>query len=174
MNEMTAELLFDVVRRLEKCIVSRSSPAIVALQGARTLVLSDYDHSRDISSAAAFERRAALKAREIAAIRWVLAVPQVWVFTPPDAVSVRAVSNHPLREGEQEAITWMSFDRGAGVDYGRVAYARRPNGDPVFEEPEMFQIGIRPTPASPGYTLLQAFLTELGEGTEPTPKGVGS
>ncbi|GLX04600.1 hypothetical protein Misp03_15270 [Microbispora sp. NBRC 16548] len=38
----------------------------------------------------------------------------------------------------------MSFDRGDGIDYGRVAYARRPSGEPVFEEPEIFEIGIRP------------------------------
>jgi hypothetical protein len=53
-----------------------------------------------------------------------------------------AVSNHPLREGEQEAITWMSFDRNDGIDYGRVAYARCPNGVPVFEEPEMFTLEV--------------------------------
>jgi hypothetical protein len=79
-----------------------------------------------------------------------------------------------LREGEQEAITWMSFDQEAGVDYGRVAYARRPNGDPVFEEPEIFQIGIQPTPASPGYALLQACLADLGDDTEPAPEGADS
>lgn len=170
MNAETAGLLFDVVGRLEKNIVARECPAIVAVAGERTLVLSDYDYLRDPDTACAFERRAAVKGKEIGAIRWVLAVPQVWFFEPPSTVSVRAVSNHPLREGEQEAITWMSFDREDGVDYGRVAYARRPNGEPVFEDPEIFDVGIRPRPEAPGYTLLQAFLHDV----EPTPGGAGS
>ncbi|MFF3669879.1 hypothetical protein [Microtetraspora malaysiensis] len=172
MNAETADLLFEVVERLEKSIVARDCPAMVAVEGRRKLVLSDYDYLRDDASAVAFEKRAASKAREVGAVRWVIAVPQVWVFTPPSMVSVRAVSNHPLREGEQEAITWMSFDQDEGVDYGRVAYARRPSGEPVFEEPEMFRVGIRPTEASAGYTLLQAFLDE--DETEPTPGGAGS
>ncbi|MFI9559132.1 hypothetical protein [Nonomuraea endophytica] len=170
MNAETADLLFDVVRRLEQSIVARECPAIVAVEGARKLVLSDYDYLRDQATAAAFESRAAVKGKEIGAVRWVLAVPQVWFFEPPSTISVRAVSNHPLREGEQEAITWMSFDRDDGVDYGRVAYARRPSGEPVFDEPEIFEVGIRPRPEAPGYTLLQA---SLG-GVEPTPGGAGS
>ncbi|GAA2653554.1 hypothetical protein [Nonomuraea recticatena] len=170
MNAETADLLFDVVRRLEQSIVARDCPAIVAIEGARKLVLSDYDYLRDRETAVAFESRAAAKGREIGADRWVLAVPQVWFFEPPSTVSVRAVSNHPLREGEQEAITWMSFDRDDGVDYGRVAYARRPSGEPIFEEPEIFEVGIRPRAEAPGYTLLQASLRD----GEPTPGGVGS
>lgn len=157
MNDETAALLFDVVERLQKNIVSRECPAIVALQGERVLFLSDYDYLRDEPAAAAFETRAASKAVEIGAKRWVLAVPQVWVITTNSVLS-RAVSNLPLREGEQEAITWMSFDQGHGVDYGRVPYARRPNGEPVFGEPEMFTVGVHPAEAMPGYTLLQTFV----------------
>ncbi|OPG14197.1 hypothetical protein [Microbispora sp. GKU 823] len=160
MNEATAHLLFDVVERLEKNIVARECPAIIALEGGRKLILSDYDYLRDSSTAAAFEARAAEKAVEVDAARWVLAVPQVWVFKPPSTIAVRAVSNHPLREGEQEAITWMSYDRGDGVDYGRVAYARRPSGEPVFEEPEIFEVGIRPRNEMPGFLLLQRCLGE--------------
>jgi hypothetical protein len=158
MNAETADLLFDVVRRLEKSIVARECPAVVAVEGGRLIVLSDYDYLRDTATATAFETRAAEKAQEIAATRWVLAVPQVWIFKPPSTIALRAVSNHPLREGEQEAITWMSFDREDGVDYGRVVYARRPSGDPVFEEPEIFDVGIRPRETMPGYLLLQRCL----------------
>lgn len=158
MNDETAVLLFDVVERLEKSIIARDCPAIVTLQGERLLVLSDYDYLRDQQAAVSFERRVADKAREIGAIRWVLAVPQVWIFKPPSTIALRAVSNHPLREGEQEAITWMSLDQADGVDYGRVAYARRPNGELVFEEPEVFDVGIRPREVMPGHALLQAFL----------------
>ncbi|GAA3624641.1 hypothetical protein GCM10022419_132800 [Nonomuraea rosea] len=157
MNDDTAALLFDVVDRLEGSIVTRECPAIVALGGERLLVLSDYDYLRDPESAASFETRAAAKAQEVQATRWVLAVPQVWMITP-DKVYSRAVSNHALREGEQESITWMSFDQSDGVDYGRVPYTRRPNGEPVFDEPEMFAVGVRPAEHMPGYTLLQAFL----------------
>ncbi|MEO3810736.1 hypothetical protein ABGB17_17180 [Sphaerisporangium sp. B11E5] len=159
-NDETEALLLDVVGRLEKAIVARDCPAIVVLDGRRKLVLSDYDYLRDPPTAAAFESRAAVKAHEINAARWVLAVPQVWVFQPPDTVATRAVSNHPLREGEQEAITWMSCDRSEGVDYGRVAYARRPSGEPVFEEPEVFTVGVRPYESMPGFTMLQAYLAD--------------
>lgn len=160
MNAETANLLFDVVERLEKSIVARDCPAVVMLDGERRLILTDYDYLRDRETALAFERRAAAKAQEIDVQRWVLAVPQVWIFEPPSTVATRAVSNHPLREGEQEAITWMSFDRDDGVDYGRVAYARRPSGEPVFEEPEMFEVGVRPREIMPGFTLLTELLNE--------------
>lgn len=159
MNDQIRGLLFDVVGRLERSIVARDCPAIVALEGERLLVLSDYDYLRDEATAAAFERRVAAKAREIGAVRWVLAVPQVWVILP-DRVQSRAVSNHPLREGEQEAITWMSCDREGGVDYGRVPYARRPSGEPVFDDPEVFTIAVRAAEHMPGYTLLQAFVAD--------------
>jgi hypothetical protein len=159
MNDETTDLLFDVVERLEKSIIARDCPAIIALDGERSLVLSDYDYLRDKQTAAAFETRAAVKAREIATTRWVLAVPQVWVITPDEVLS-RAVSNHALREGEQEAITWMSFDEADGVDYGRVPYTRRPSGEPVFGEPEMFTVGVQPAEHMPGFTLLRAFVSD--------------
>ncbi|NJP91610.1 hypothetical protein HCN51_19460 [Nonomuraea sp. FMUSA5-5] len=155
MNDETAALLFDVVERLEKSITARECPAIAALQGERLLILSDYDYLRDDQTAAAFEARAAAKAREVSAARWVFAVPQVWMITS-NSVYSRSVSNHPLREGEQEAITWMSFDSSDGVDYGRVPYTRRPNGQPVFDEPEVFAIAVRPADHMPGHKLLQA------------------
>lgn len=159
MNEQTKALLFDVVGRLERSIVARDCPAIIALEGERRLILSDYDYLRDEVASADFEQRAAARAAELGATRWVLAVPQVWVILR-DKVMSRAVSNHPLREGEQEAITWMGCDREAGVDYGRVPYTRRPNGEPVFDDPEVFTIGVRPAENMPGYTLLQAFLAD--------------
>jgi hypothetical protein len=64
----------------------------------------------------------------------------VWVITA-GTVSVRAVSNHPLRDGEQEAITWMAVDPADGVDYGRVPFARRPRGEPVFGDTEVIATG---------------------------------
>ncbi|MEV5896685.1 hypothetical protein [Nonomuraea fuscirosea] len=159
MNDETAALLFDVVERLEKSIIARECPAIAALQGERLLVLSDYDYLRDQQAATSFETRAAAKAKEIVATRWIFAVPQVWTVTS-DKIFSRAVSNHPLREGEQEAITWMSFDLNDGVDYGRVPYIRRPNGEPIFDEPEMFTIGVRPAAEMPGSKLHSVFCQE--------------
>ncbi|MEV4390535.1 hypothetical protein [Nonomuraea sp. NPDC049607] len=160
MNEATAHLLFDAVERMEKNIIARECPAIVLLEGRGKLALNYYDYLRDVETAEEIENSAAEKALEIGAVRWVLAVPQVWLFKPPSTIAVRAVSNHALREGEQEAITWMSFDREDGVDYGRVAYVRRPNQEPVFEDPEIFDVGIRPAETMPGFALLQRFLTE--------------
>lgn len=163
-NQDTESLLFDVAGRLERAIVERDCPAMVALQGDRTLVLSDYDYLRDEPTAAAFEQRAAEKARENHANRFVFAVPQVWVDTG-DTVQARAVSNHPLREGEREVIAWMSYDAHDGVDYGFVPYVRRPNGEPIFADPEVFTAAVRPREQAPGWTLLRA-LTQ--DGTEPS------
>ncbi len=165
MNDDTARLLLDVTGRLERIIQRGDCPAIVALDGQPATVLSDYDYLRDETAATAFELRAAARARETGARRWVLAVPQVWVVKA-GVVSTRAVSNHPLREGEQEAITWTSFDAADGVDYGRVPYTRRPHGEPVFDAPEVFtaKARVRPALSTPGYTLLRA-LTAHGENT---------
>ncbi|WP_327049083.1 hypothetical protein OG320_15065 [Microbispora sp. NBC_01189] len=41
-----------------------------------------------------------------------------------------------------------------------MAYARRPSGEPVFEEPEMFEVGVRPRAIMPGFTLLRELLDE--------------
>lgn len=159
MNDDTASLLFDVVERLERNIFARGCPAIVALQGQRKLVLSDYDYLRDEATATAFEQRAAAKAMEIGATRWVFAVPQIWRITAGE-ISARPVSNHPLLEDEQEAITWTAYDQQDGVDYGRVAYTRRPNGEPVFAEPQVLTVGVRPGETAPGYRLLRILLED--------------
>lgn len=165
MNDALVTLLFDVVERLEKCIRGHESPAIVSVQGERTLVLTDYDYLRDPAAAAAFEQRAAIHARRIAATRWVLAVPQVWVINERD-VAARAVSDHPLRPGEQESITWMAFDHDDGIDYGRVPYVRRPNGEPVFDDPEVFTVPLSPGTLTPGRTLLRNFIDDDQTSTE--------
>lgn len=156
-NDDVVALLFDVVARLEESIRAYECPAIVALEGERKLVLSDYDYLRDLKSAAAFERRAADHGKQINVARWVLAVPHVWVINERD-VSVRAVSRHVLRPGEQEAITWMAYDEAEGVDYGRVPYVRRPDGEPVFGEPQVIAAGVYPGEDMPGYHLLQALI----------------
>jgi len=155
-NDETWALLFDVVKRVERGIAAMDCPAVVALQGRRTLVLSDYDYLRDRETAVAFERRAAVKGREVGADRWVFAVPQVW-RVDAETVAARVVSIHPLRPGEQETITWMA---GGGVDYGRVPYARRPGGEPVFGEPEVFTVDLNPGDPMPGFTLLRALFDD--------------
>jgi hypothetical protein len=157
MNDDTERLLLNVAARLERSIGHGDCPAVVILDGPKPTVLSDYDYLRDDATAAAFEQRAAAAARQAGTRRWVLAVPQVWMVRP-GVIATRAVSNLPLREGEQEAITWMSYDQDDGIDYGRVYYTRRPSGEPVFGEPEIFsaEAQVRPAPAMPGYTLLHA------------------
>jgi hypothetical protein len=161
MSPDMAALLSQVCARLERSIQERDAPAMAALQGEQTLTLSDYDYLRDDATAAAFEHRAAAKAREIEAQRCVFAVPQVWVMTS-GKVSVRAVSNLPLREGEQEAITWMTFDATDGVDYGLVPYARRPSGEPVFGDPQMITVQVQAAPGMPGYRMLRALIGNDG------------
>jgi hypothetical protein len=157
MNDDVVALLSAAVERVEQHIRADEYPAVVAVDGQRTLMLSDYDYLRSRAVAAAFERRAATHARRVAATRWVLAVPQVWMINERD-VGVRAVSPHPLREGEQEAITWMAFDQTDGVDYGRVPYTRRPNGEPVFGEPEMFTAPVLAGELMPGNTLPRSLI----------------
>lgn len=157
-NQDTEALLTDVCDRVQRAIQARDCPAVVALQGERTVVLSDYDYLRDEQTAVAFEHRAAEQARKVDATRWVFAVPQVWILTD-GGVMARAVSNLPLRENESEAITWMAFDEGDGVDYGMVPYTRRPSGAPVFDDPEIFHAAVRPAERTPGWILLQALLS---------------
>jgi len=147
-------MLDRVVRALQREISSGQCPAVVALGGTRPLILSDYDYLRDEGTAEDFERRAAAKAREADATRWVFAVPQVWLIVS-NVVSVRAVSNLPLRPGESEAITWMAFDLSDGVDYGRVPFTRGLDGGPEFGEIEVIAVQASPTPGMPGYTMLR-------------------
>jgi hypothetical protein len=168
MNPETAQLLTQVTGRLQQSICVRDCPAMLALDGLRQLTLSDYDYQRDDAAAARFEKRAAVTARQVGACRWVLAVPQVWVLTP-GVISVRAVSNLPLRPGESEAITWMAFDFAEGIDYGRVLFTRRPSGEPVFADPEVVAHPVRPAAGMPGYTMLRAMLEDNASpaGNEP-------
>jgi len=154
MTPQVEEMLGRVVTALKREITSGQCPAMVALGGARPLVLSDYDYLRDQSAAEDFERRAAVRAREVNASRWVLAVPQVWLIAS-NVVSVRAVSNLPLRPGESEAITWMAFDLSDGVDYGRVPFTRGPDGGPEFGDIEVITVQASPAPGMPGYTMLR-------------------
>jgi hypothetical protein len=168
MTPETLKILTRVIESLKRQVSLGECPAMVALDGTRPLTMSDYDYQRDEAAAASFEQRAAAKARETGAARWVMAIPQVWVIAG-NAVLTRAVSNLPLRPGESEAITWMSFDLAEGVDYGRVPFTRRPSGEPVFGDIEIIVAQARPAPSMPGYTLLH--LTTSGEaaadGTEP-------
>ncbi|MEU6355689.1 hypothetical protein ABZ896_41295 [Streptomyces sp. NPDC047072] len=154
MNQATETLLREVTDRLERAIRERDCPAMVALQGERTLTLSDFDYLRDDATAQAFERRAADKAQQVHTLRFAFAVPQVWLFTE-DAVYGRAVANLPLREGEQELMAWMTFDADDGVDYGYLPYARRPSGEPVFDQHEVITVPVQPYDDYPGRHLLR-------------------
>jgi len=160
MNDDVLALLFDVVNQLERSLQARDCPAMIALDGEEgKLFLSDFDYLRDDAAAAAFEHRAAAHARRVRAVRWVAAVPQVWVIHERE-VAVRAPSNHPLRPEEEEAITWMAFDAEDGVDYGRVPFSRRPNGDPVVGELQMFSVGVIAEAPMPGHTLLRLLMDD--------------
>jgi hypothetical protein len=157
MNPETGQLLGKVIEALQGSIRAGDCPAVAAVGGAsRTLTLSDYDYQRDDAAAASFERRAASKAAETGATRWVIAVPQVWAITP-DLISVRSVSNLPLRPGESEAITWTAFDLADGVDYGRVPFTRQPRGVPVFGDIEIIAVQASPSESMPGYTMLRHY-----------------
>lgn len=67
------------------------------------------------------------------------------------------------REGEQELIAWMTFDADDGVDYGYLPYARRPSGDPVFDNHTMFTAPLQPYDDFPGRHLLSTLTQDPGE-----------
>ncbi len=163
-NPDTEALLRDVTERVQQAISARDCPAIVALHGYRDLILSDYDYLRDEATALDFERRVADQARRIRAARWVFAVPEVLQTAADGSIAARPASNLPLREGEQEAIVWTSFDADDGADYGVVPYTRRPNGEPVFGEPAVFTIPLQPAEHTPGWALLRRL---MDGGSEP-------
>ncbi|UWE08708.1 hypothetical protein [Actinacidiphila bryophytorum] len=88
------------------------------------------------------------------------AVPQIW--RPVEGrINARGVSNNPLREGEREVIAWMAYDAVDGVDYGHVPYTRRPNGSPVFDDPEVFTGPVQPYDRFPGWLLVRILLDGL-------------
>lgn len=161
-NHDAETLMFGVTDRVQQAIRDREAPAVVALQGDGLVVFSDYDYHRDRDTAAAFERRAADKAHEIHAVRFAFAVPQIW--RPTDTgINARGVSNSPLREGEREVIAWLAYDATEGVDYGHVPYTRRPNGEPVFDDPEIFTDPVQPFERYPGWLLLRLVLNRGDE-----------
>ena len=161
MTSETLKILTRVIESLKRQVSIGECPAMVALDGTRPVTMSDYDYQSNEAAAASFEQRAAAKARETSATRWIIAVPQVWLIVD-EVVFTRAVSNLPLRPGESEAITWMSFDLAEGVDYGRVQFTRRPSGKPVFGDIEVVVAQASPAPSMPGHTLLH--LTADGTG----------
>ncbi|WP_051468075.1 hypothetical protein [Actinomadura oligospora] len=132
------------------------------MDGSPRLVLSDYDYPRDDATARAFELRAAAKAKQTGATRWALAVPMVWLIAE-HSIATRQVSNHALREGEQEVIAWTTGDLSEGVDYGRVPYTRRPDGTPVFGDPEIATVALRPAEFAIGFTMLRMLTDEQPE-----------
>ncbi|MFC4907650.1 hypothetical protein [Actinomadura gamaensis] len=158
MNEATLGLLLDVVGRLERNVTARRCPAICGLEGERRLTLSDHGYLRDDAAAEAFERRAAAQAERIRARRWVIAVPMIIDMGPGASLRGRPVSNRPLRDGEQEAIVWTAFDASDGLDFGIVAYTRRPGGQPVYHDPEIFTAPLASTAIAPGSTLRAVLL----------------
>lgn len=158
MNDAVRDLLFDVVDQVERAVRERDCPAVVRLVGDRTVTMSEYDYLRDNETAVAFERRAAEQARAIGVQRFVFAVSQVWLIVD-EGIASRAVSNLPLREGEHEVITWMSYDAGDGVDYGLVPVGRRPNGEPIFGDPEVFEVPMQTRDIMPGRKLLALLMS---------------
>ncbi|MCK9903888.1 hypothetical protein CC117_27790 [Parafrankia colletiae] len=155
MNDDTWTLVTDVVGRVQRAIGLKGAPAIVILDGDRRQILSDYDYLRDQDATVAFEHKAAEHARALNLRRFAFAVPQVIIETEPGIFSARAVSNHPLRPGEQETIAWTAYDTTDGADFGFAPYTRRPNGRPVFDEPEIFDVPMRADDRMPGVRLLR-------------------
>ncbi|GAA2101868.1 hypothetical protein GCM10009801_75490 [Streptomyces albiaxialis] len=157
MTPETEELLLDVSARLEWAVTARDCPAIVSIRGTRQWTMSDYDYLRDDATAAAFEQHAAHKARTVEARVWVFMVSMVVVFQD-DCVLGRPVANLPLREGEQEALMWTSYHATDGIDFGMVPYTRCPSGEPVYDDPEVFEDPIRAEDADPGRLMRATFL----------------
>jgi hypothetical protein len=167
MNPDTQKLVEDVTGRIQRAIRAEDYPAIVGLHGDRTLFLSDYDYVCHRLCAVAFEHRAFTHAQKVTAVRWVFAVPQVWRYDG-DLIEARPPFTGQVEPDEQETIIWMSYDSNDGVDYGRVLYARRPNGEPVFENPEYLRSAAQPMIDMPGYVLLRLLTEEQDDDSRDT------
>jgi len=163
MNRETALLVEDITARVQRAVRAGDYPAIVGLHGERTLILSDYDYLFSWATALEFEIRSAARAQAIGTYRWVFAVPQVW-FDDGEIIQARPLFTSPLLPGETETITWMSCDADDGVDYGRVQFARRPGGEPVFDDAEYFDFPVQALQRTPGaamHRLLNAGIPDL-------------
>ncbi|MBL7491889.1 hypothetical protein I6A60_20170 [Frankia sp. AgB1.9] len=163
MNSETAELVEDITGRVQRAVCAGDYPAIVGLQGERTLVVSDYDYLFNWATALEFEIRTAARAQAIATYRWVFAFAQVW-HDDGETILARPLHAGPLQPGETETISWMSCDADDGVDYGRVQFARRPGGQPVFDEAEYFDTpmdALNRLPGSAMHRLLMAGIPDL-------------
>ncbi|MCL9760165.1 hypothetical protein [Frankia sp. AiPa1] len=152
MNSKTGALVEDITARVQRAVRAGDYPAIVGLYGDRTLILSDYDYLASWATSLVFEVRAAAQAQTIHVHRWVFAVPHVW-YDDGDTIQARPLFTAPRQPGETETISWMSYDDGDGIDYGWVEFARRPSGEPVFDEPEYFAVPMHPLPRHPGAAL---------------------
>lgn len=159
MNDDTWTLVTDVVGRVQRAIGLKQAPAIVILDGDRRQILSDYDYQRDEATRLAFETKAAEHARVRHVRRFAFAVPLVVLDTEPGVFDGRAVSNHPLRPGEREAIVWTAYDAADGADFGFAPYTRRPAGQPVFDTPEIFEVPMNAEERMPGVRLLHLLTT---------------
>ncbi|ABD11163.1 hypothetical protein CcI156_17935 [Frankia sp. CcI156] len=163
MNTHTWTLIEDITARVQRAVRAGDQPAILGLHGTRNLIVSDYDYLCSWATALAFEIRAAAQAQSNATHRWVLAVPQVW-YDDGEIIQARPLHTAPVQADEQEAITWMSCDDTDGVDYGRVPFTRRPNGEPVFDDPEYFTSPVHSLQRTPGaalHRLLTANIPDL-------------
>ncbi|WP_261558202.1 hypothetical protein [Frankia tisae] len=127
-------------------------PAILGLQGDRNLSLSDYPYLTSWATALAFEIRAAATAQASHTHRWILAVPQVW-YDDGEIIQARPLYTMPLQPSETETISWMSYDATDGVDYGRLPFACRPDGQPVFDDLDYFTSPVQPLLRHPGGAL---------------------
>ncbi|KQC35380.1 hypothetical protein [Frankia sp. ACN1ag] len=163
MNSETADLVEGITSRVQRAILAGDYPAIVGLHGERTLILSDYDYLISWATSLEFEIRAAAQAQANATHRWVFAVAQVW-YDDGDTIQARPLHTAPLQLGETETISWMSYDAEDGIDYGRVQFARRPGGEPVFDDAEYFAEPMQPLNRLPGsamHRLLVAGIPDL-------------
>ncbi|WP_239311014.1 hypothetical protein [Frankia sp. Cj3] len=157
MNDATWSLVTDVVDRVQQSIRMTDYPAIVILDGDRRQILSDYDHGENARTD--FETRAAEFARTLHARRFTFAVPQI-IEMLPGTLQAHAYSVRPLRDGEQECVVWTAYDADDGVDYGWAPYTRRPDGQPIFDEPRTFDLPAHPTDGFPGVRLLRLLTAE--------------
>ncbi|CAO5150985.1 conserved hypothetical protein [Frankia sp. AiPs1] len=159
MNDITWTLVIDVVNRVQQSIRMTDYPAIVILDADRRQILSDYDYVHGEHTRVDFETRAADRARALHARRFTLAVPQI-IEMRPDGLQAHPFSVRPLRDGEQECVVWTAYDATDGVDYGWAPHSRRPDGQPVFDEPSTFHLPARPGDGFPGLRLLQLLTDE--------------
>jgi hypothetical protein len=156
MQLSTYDHVLTAISRAQE-LVSQSHPAaVVVLDCQPPLTLVEHDYWQSADNAARFERRAGELAVRHQVRRATFAVPLI-CQEHDDGARFRPPSGLP-RKGQTEQLWVLGIDLdGDGMDLCRVLYTRRPDGTPVFADPQLLMNGgFRLGDQAPGFALVKA------------------